>query len=84
MDSISSGWDSTRREETPYFHCGPSKSERKWEKNVNEEKNMRMDKSKEKTIIHIPMYTHTPTNTQTYIITDAHIHIYIVFITQVT
>ena len=29
MDSISSGWDSTRREEAPYFHCHPSKSERK-------------------------------------------------------
>ena len=29
MDSISSGWDSTRPEEAPYFHCHHSKSERK-------------------------------------------------------
>ena len=24
MNSINKGWDSTKRAETPYFHCGPS------------------------------------------------------------
>ena len=23
-NSINNGWDSTKWEETPYFHCGPS------------------------------------------------------------
>ena len=24
MNSINNGWDSAKRAETPYFHCGPS------------------------------------------------------------
>ena len=24
MNSINNGWDSTKREETHHFHCGPS------------------------------------------------------------
>ena len=24
MNGINNGWDSTKRAETPYFHCGPS------------------------------------------------------------
>ena len=24
MNSINNGWDSTKWEKTPYFHCGPS------------------------------------------------------------
>ena len=34
MNSSNIGWDSTKRAETPYFHCGPSgqnKNERKGE-----------------------------------------------------
>ena len=32
MNSISIGWDSTKRAETPYFHCGPSGQNEKGEK----------------------------------------------------
>ena len=32
MNSISNGWDSTKRAETLYFHCGPQVRTKKREK----------------------------------------------------
>ena len=62
MNSISNFWDSTKREETPYSHRGPSSQNE--EKRVNEKKGMRMDKSKGNTLIYIHMYIYT--HPQTY------------------
>ena len=36
MNSINNGWDSAKRGETSYFHCGPS-SQNKTERKVKRE-----------------------------------------------
>ena len=43
MNSINNGWDSTKRAETPYFHCGPP------DKNKNKRKGLTSKKKKKET-----------------------------------
>ena len=59
MNSINNGWDSIKRAEMPYFHCGPSgQNEKKQQKNNNnyKKKDKRINKSKENTLIYMHMY----------------------------
>ena len=59
MNSINNGWDSTKRAEIPYFHCGhPSQNENE-KKGYTRKKNMIMDKSKENALIYIHTYIYT-------------------------
>ena len=50
MNSINNGWDSIKRAEMPYFHCGPSgQNEKKQQKNNNNYKKTRESISQRKT-----------------------------------
>ena len=66
MNSISNGWDSTKRAETLYFHCGPQVRTKKREKGKRK-KNTGMNKSKANTLIHIHMYIYTHPRTYKHI-----------------
>ena len=86
MNSINIGWDSTKQAEMPYFHCGISGqkgNERKWKtgktkknKKQKQKKHLRMNKSKENTLIYEHMYIYTHSQTFKQINIDAHIHIF--------
>ena len=42
-----------------------------------------MDKSKENTVIYMHIYIHTPTDIQTYVNTDTHVHMNTLCVIQV-
>ena len=91
INSINDNWDSTKRTETPYFHCDPSsqnENERKVQtrKKTNKQTNKTYEHESVKgkyTNIFANVYTHTPTDIKTYINTDTHILINILCASQV-
>ena len=82
MNRIENGWDGSKQSEMRSFHCGPSSQNTNERKGLK--KNMRMNKSRKKTLIHTSTCTNTHTHGYTNINTYRYTyHIYTLFIIQV-